>query len=97
MDKKEKARFSRAEEVTKLIANYIENNDYSDRHTIITVSNVLLNEKLDSAKVYISIFPIEKTISVFSKIQDDRKKIQNYINKSLCCRMAPKIEIILNL
>ncbi len=97
MDKKVKARFSRGEEIGKLVASYIENNDYSDRSTLVTVTQVKLNEKLDSAKVYISIYPEEKIIPVFSKIQDERRKIQSHINKSLCCRIAPRLELILEM
>lgn len=97
MDKKIKSQLSRAEEVGKLIAAYIENNDFSDRNTLITVTKVKLNEKLDAVKAYISIYPTEKTIPVFSKIQDERRKIQTHINKSLCCRIAPRLEIILDM
>ncbi|MCC7571963.1 MAG: ribosome-binding factor A [Candidatus Methanofastidiosum sp.] len=97
MDKKIKTQYSRAEEVGKLIAQYIKDNDYHDRNTLVTVTEVKLNEKLDLAKVFLSVYPEEKIIPVFSKIQDDRRSIQTYINKKLACRFAPRIELNLEM
>lgn len=95
MDHKEKTQLLRSEEVGKIIAKYIEENDFCNRSTIITVNEVTLNDKLDSAKVYISIFPKEDELLIFQAIEKDIYHIQNYLNKNLKCRIAPRIKLLL--
>ncbi|HRZ29233.1 MAG TPA: hypothetical protein P5052_00170 [Candidatus Paceibacterota bacterium] len=95
MDNREKTQLLRSGEIGKIIANYIETNDYTDRSTLITVVDVVLNDKMDSAKIYLSIFPKEKELVVFPEIEKDIYHIQQYLNKHLRCRMAPRIKLLL--
>jgi ribosome-binding factor A len=95
MEHREKTQLSRSEEVGKIIAQYIEKNDFCDRSVIVTVTDVLLNDRLDVAKVYISVFPKEKELFVFMDIEKDVYHMQNFLNKNLKCRMAPKIKLLL--
>ena len=95
MEHKEKTQLLRSEEILKIIAKYIEANDFCDRSTIITVNDVVLNENMDKAEVYISIFPKEKELFVFQAIEKDVYNMQNYLNKNLKCRFAPRIKLLL--
>ncbi|MFA5230033.1 MAG: ribosome-binding factor A [Candidatus Paceibacterota bacterium] len=95
MDHKEKTRLSRSEEIGKIIAKYIETNDFADRSTIVTVTDVVLNDRLDSAKVYLSVFPKEKELLIFPEIEKDIYHLQNHLNTHLRCRLAPRIKLLL--
>lgn len=95
MEHREKTQLSRSEEIGKIIAQYIEENDFCDRSVIITVTDVLLNDRMDIAKVYISIFPKEKELFIFQDIEKDVYHMQNFLNKNLKCRMAPRIKLLL--
>jgi ribosome-binding factor A len=95
MDHKEKKNLSRSEEVGKLIAKYIEEKDFCDRSVIITVTDVELNDRMDIAKIYISIFPKDKELFIFQDIEKDVYCMQTFLNKNLRCRMSPKIKLLL--
>jgi len=95
MDHKEKTQLTRSEEIVKIIGNYIETNDFCDRSTIITVNDVVLSDKMDAAKVYISIFPKDKELFIFHDIEEDVYQMQLYLNKHLRCRFAPRIKLLL--
>lgn len=90
-----KTQLLRSEEIGKIIAKYIEENDFCDRSTIVTVTDVILNDRMDSAKVYISIFPKEKELFVFQDIEKDVYHIQDHLNKNLRCRISPRIKLLL--
>lgn len=95
MKHREKTQLTRSEEIAKIIGNYIETNDFCDRSTIITVNDVVLNDRMDVAKIYISIFPKEKELFIFHDIEEDVYQMQMYLNKHLRCRLAPRIKLLL--
>ncbi len=95
MNIKDKTQSSRSGEIGKIIAKYIEENDYCDRSNIITVTDVVMNDRMDAAKVYLSIFPKEKECFIFQDIEKDVYSIQMFLNKNLKCRMAPRITLLL--
>jgi ribosome-binding factor A len=95
MNPKEKTQLARSEEISKIIAKYIEENDFCDRSNIVTVTDVIMNDRMDSAKVYISIFPKERECFIFQDIEKDVYNMQLFLNKNLKCRMAPRIKLLL--
>ena len=95
MEHKGKIQLLRSEEIGKIIAKYIEENDFCDRSTIITVTDVSLNDRMDVAKVYISIFPKERELFIFQDIEKNIYYMQEHLNKNLRCRISPRIKLFL--
>ncbi|MBU4022855.1 30S ribosome-binding factor RbfA [Patescibacteria group bacterium] len=62
-----------------------------DRQTLMTITRVETTQDLVEAKVYISIFPNEKSVEVMDFLKKNIYHIQQELNKRLCIRRVPKI------
>ncbi len=51
--------------------------------TIISVSEVRVTTDLSIARVYLSIFPVDKQTSVMAKVEEDKKAIRFELGKRL--------------
>ena len=64
--------------------------DFSDE-ALVTITKVETSANLIQAKVYISVLPDQKKVTVFRTINKDIFAIQKKINKRLRIRPVPKI------
>jgi len=64
--------------------------DFSDE-ALVTITKVETSANLIQAKVYISVLPDQKKVTVFRTINKDIFAIQKKINKRLKIRPVPKI------
>jgi len=73
------------------LSDILEKQDYANRNTLITVTEVLTNTALTQAYVYVSIYPEKEAKDVLWQINKDVYKIQQIVNKKCQMRPVPKI------
>ncbi len=75
------------DELSKIIAREIEIND-----ALMTITEVEVDKKLDTAKVRISVLPAEKAKEVFDLLNKARARLQIILFKKLNMRPTPRIQ-----
>ena len=76
------------EELNKLIAHEIE----FEPGVLVTITDVAVARRLDTAKVKISVIPPEKTERVLEILQKFRGRLQHWLWKKINIRPMPRIE-----
>jgi len=62
--------------------------------TVVTVTAVVLSPNRQQAKIYVSVFPIEKSEEVLKSLVAKIVVVQKELNKNLRIRPVPKIEFV---
>ena len=75
------------QEVAKIISEEFEFGE----GVMVTVMSVDTSSKLETATLYISVFPEDKATLVLEKLDKDIGGIQNSLNKKLSLKFVPKI------
>jgi ribosome-binding factor A len=60
--------------------------------TFVTITNVAVDEKCEHAKVFLSIFPLEKEPGIYMMIQKHRNDLHFALLKRLKMRIVPALE-----
>jgi len=91
MDKENNTRNIRLAGVLQPLISQILEKENTISNTLITVTEVDINRALTQAKVFISVFPEQKSKEVFQSIEKDIYQIQQQVNKQCQIKIVPKI------
>lgn len=83
------------EVITRSAAEFFERE--SNRDAMITVTNVTLSSDFKYAKIFLSIFPTDKEKAVMDFAMRMRSELHDYIKEHVRSRVAPHIEVALDL
>jgi len=80
------------EELNKLIVREIE----FEPGVLVTITDVAVDRRLDTAKVRISVIPLEKTERVLEILQKFAGRLQRWLWKKINIRPMPRIEFTID-
>jgi ribosome-binding factor A len=80
------------QEVAGLVARQIE----FPLGTMVTVSGASVADDAESAKIWISVLPVEKSQLVMGILQGAIREIQRHLNRKLVMKFVPKITFVLD-
>ena len=91
---------SRIEKVNELIKQelgkiFLENMKF-EQGVMVTVMHAEASDNLETANIWISIFPKDKEKSAFKQLREEIGNIQGLLNKRLVLRFVPKISFRLD-
>lgn len=89
-------RIERVNELLKKELGIIIRENFNPAGVLISIHYIKTAPDIKTAKVYVSIFPFEKSKDVFDELKKITPRLQFFLNERIKMKYSPKIEIFLD-